>query len=701
MNAEVARSSVVCVEPPAPQWTGRPQPAIFDLHNVSMERGRVVFHGLDVASQRALREQMTTYTHFVRNAVVRDRFDDVFDFSSEPLRWSDCARVETRSTFILSPWHIDNAFHLHCDNLVAMYANLRQAGVLSEPRCLYLYEGDAQRNAQAVQLWAIMDALFDGAVRPLRALQDEAGPIGFRHIRWGGGPKVFYLRDGAAPGFGDAAVDYQRWVLQHYGIEARTTPTNDAAPRVLIMSRTGPRRIVNDDLLADACRDLGCRVQIFGDYARTSARDLVALVHEADILAGVHGAALAHLAYLPTGSLVAELRVAPHPLVFEHMAAHFRHRHAGIDVDGELTADGMVITPATAKAIAQRMLAEWADRRRRRAITIRTLGTGKWGNEVFWYMFGKTYARRHGLELQVAPWVGNALISAVDPPVKRALPDVHEKTTHGINDTVLPNSPPHGDVNLTGYFQYHTSYYASDREYIRAVFQPAPDIAAQIAPAWQRLRQRGGTAVAIHLRRGDYGFAYFYRTPVRWYLEQLQQIWPTLDRPFLYIASDAPDEVVEHFAEYEPVTSADLGPPLPAHDFYRDFYVLQHSDVLLIPNSTFSFAASMLNANLQRAYRSHLPSRGFVPFDPWNSKPLDQDRASQVERYPWLAELWRPMPARQRWAIWARRHARDAVRGVQWVYQRGYRWAYLGIMQRMSTSLAQWRFRRDAARRRR
>lgn len=666
-----ARTQVAWVAPAASHWEGPGDPALIDLFNVSVRNGRLVLHGLDRAAQRELRTHLRPCKHFVESAVVRDRFDDVFEFSAEPLRWADCARVEDRSAFVLSPWHIDNAYHLHCDNLVAMFANLRVGGHLEQPRVLYLYEGDPARNARAVQLWAIMEELFDGAVRPIADLLHAEEVIGLRHIRWGASPHLFYLKDAAATPFEDAGLAYQDWVLRRYGIPARATPEgDDAPPRVLMMTRSDRRRISNFSLLADSLRAAGLDVRVFGEWDSTGVAELVGLTHQADILVGVHGAALTHMAYMPPGSLVAELRLAPRHSVFDHMAPHFGHRHVAIAFEGDTSDDGTMIAPSTAAAITQRILAEWSDRRRRRALTVRTLGTGKWGNEIFWYMFGKTYARRHDLEFQVDPWIGNTLIGAIDPPVRQSLPAVHEKTEHGIDDTIIPSAPPLGDVNCTGYFQYHTSFYARDRDKICEWFRPAPALAAQLEPAWKRIRECRGTAVAIHIRRGDYGFRYFYRTPLRWYLEQLERIWPTLDRPFLFIASDALDEVAEHFKRYNPVTAADLGPPPPTHDFYRDFYVLQHSDVLLIPNSTFSFAAAMLNTNLRQAYRSHLPSRGFVPFDPWDAKPLDQGWESRVERYPWMAELWRPTSAWKRWGLWARGHAGRTVREISRRYRR-------------------------------
>lgn len=695
---EVTRSRVVEAEPPAAEWTGREAPALFDLFDVSVYRGRFVLHGLDPAQQAALRRHLRPYSHFIRNAVVRDRFDDVFQFAPESLRTADCASVEEDSTFVLSPWHPDNAYHLHCNNLVAMFVNVQQAGALHQTKRLYLYDGDAERNARAVQLWSVMAELFDEAVSPLAELLSRDGRTAFRHIRWGVGPHLFYLRDVRATSFGAAAIDYQRWVLNRFGITARETPVSDTArPTVLILSRTGHRRIVNEDLLAEALRARGLECRVFREWATTSARDLVALAHSADILVGVHGAALAHMAYQPPGSLVAELRIDDrHPAVFEHMAPHFTHRHVAIPVATSGVGDVREIDEATARAAADQILSAWADRRRRRVITVRTLGAGKWGNEVFWYMFGKTYARRHDLEFQTDAWAGNVLVGASDPPVARDLPHVHEKTVHGLHDTRIPNAPPLGDVNVTGYFQYHTSWYAPDRDAIRALFRPAPALESAIAPGWERLRQRGRTAVAIHIRRGDYGFAYFYRTPVSWYLDQLERIWPTLDRPFLYVASDDLPAVITQFARYNPVTADDVCAPLPAHEFYRDFYVLQHADVLLIPNSTFSFAASMLNERLQAAYRSHLPSRGFVPFDPWNAKPLDQDWAAHVERYPWISELWRPTPSWQRWTLWARGQARRAAKGVRWVSQR----LYPGTVRRAAGAVAQIRYTASAWRRR-
>lgn len=639
------------------QWTESRGTGLVDLYDVSVARGRIVLHGVDRAAALTL---LPGYRHFVRNRVRRDQLDDVFVCSPEPLRRSECVRVEDDAVFILSPWHIDNAYHLHNDNLVAMFANLRHAGVRERPRRLCLFEGDPARNAQALQLWQLMAAMFDGHVASLSSLVNTPERVALRHVRWGGGPLMFYLRDPDATPFAGAALEFQRWALEHFGVPSRTrTVAREETPRVLMVQRTGQRRLAADAPVADALRAAGCAVRLLGDWAGVNGREIVSMAHDADILVGVHGAALAHMAYLPPKSLVAELRVdGLHPHVYAHMAPHFGHRHEPIDMRGVMTRDGLVITADEAARVASRIMDAWRDRHRRRALTVRTLGTGNWGNEVFWYMFGKTYSGRHGLEFQVDAWAGNTLIAANDPPLTRVLPDVHEKVVHGVHDTRIPHGPPLADVNVTGYFQYHTSYYAPDRGRIREWFRPAPAKEAVLGPAWQRLRTRGRTAVGIHIRRRDYGFSYFSRTPTRWYLEQLDRLWPTLDAPFLYVASDALEEVLPHFARFTPATAADLGPPFETHDFYRDFYALQHCEVLLIPNSTFSFSASMLNDRLQRAYRSHIPSRGFVPFDPWDSKPLDQTWDACVERYPWIAELWGPTTAWDRWTRSAEASAR-------------------------------------------
>jgi len=665
-TSEVARSRFDTVAPPTALWQGVTDEAarIVDLYDVSFFRGRLVLHGVEPSAAPTLRRVLRPYHHFVKDVITQDRFDDVFELTPHPLRWAECSRIEERCAFFLSPWHIDNAFHLHCDNLLAVFANLRLAGMLEAPRLLYLFDGDAARNKRAVQLWELMAALFEGAVEPVAALRASDGRIGFRRVRWGRGPLLPYLRDIRETPYAGARSAYRAWDLQRVGVAERASPASGAKPRLLYMTRSDARRIVNPELLAEAFAELGHELRLFRDWGNVTARELVSLAHDTDVLVGVHGAALAHMAYLPHGSMVVELLTGSHGgvPVFQHLSPLFGHRHVRVEVPGSSDREGRVISRAVAAGIAQQVMAEWQQRHSPRVITMRSLGSGKWGSEVFRYMFGKCYARRHGLLLQTPAWAGNELVGASDPPVQRNLADIVEKTEHGRDDTIVPHAPPLAEVNFDGFFQYHTSHYLPDREYIRSLFQPHPRLAAHLEPNWSRLRRRGNTAVALHLRRGDYGSRYFYRAPTAWYVELLEQLWPQLDRPFLYVASDDPDAVLGAFTKYNPASAADLGPPLPAHDFYRDFYVLQHSDVLAISNSSFSFAAAMLNSRLQRAYRPHLPSRRLVSFDPWDDKPLQQERVFHVERYPWRPELWKPTPARQRWSAWVRHHARSLLR---------------------------------------
>jgi hypothetical protein len=51
-----------------------------------------------------------------------------------------------------------------------------------------------------------------------------------------------------------------------------------------------------------------------------------------------------------------------------------------------------------------------------------------------------------------------------------------------------------------------------------------------------------------------------------------------------------------------------------------DHHIMQISEVLVIPNSTFSFTAAMLNRNRNAIfYRPSLKLKDFFVFDPWDA----------------------------------------------------------------------------------
>jgi hypothetical protein len=188
------------------------------------------------------------------------------------------------------------------------------------------------------------------------------------------------------------------------------------------------------------------------------------------------------------------------------------------------------------------------------------------------------------------------------------------------------------NVDFRGYFQYHTSWYAPHREKIRRLFEPVGRYRERADVGLARLRARGRTVVALHLRRGDYGYEYFFIAPAVWYRAWLATLWDSLDDPVLYIASDEPDAVVGDFADYAPVLGRDLGVEVPDFDFYLDFHLLAHCDRLAISNSVFSFSAAMLNERATHFVRPVLGEQRLVPFDPWDSKPLLQD--VRIEDHP-------------------------------------------------------------------
>lgn len=265
----------------------------------------------------------------------------------------------------------------------------------------------------------------------------------------------------------------------------------------------------------------------------------------------------------------------------------------------------------------------------RGVLTARTLGSnGRFANQLFQYAFLRILAHHHGLRTETPKWVGQLLFGHSDPAVSKELHVLAEG--HQFPFSVFPRplfSLPIENVDLWGYFQYDTAVYLPHRDYFRSLFRPATSLAEKLTPALHRIvgqvnEVRERTLVALHIRRGDFQGKQFFPAPTAWYRGLLERVWPTLRSPVLYIASDEVDKVVADFGDYQPVTAADLDVEIPEAPFFPDFYMLSQSNVLAISNSSFSFAAAMLNEQDPICFRPNQHVGRLVQFDPWNAPVL-------------------------------------------------------------------------------
>lgn len=297
-------------------------------------------------------------------------------------------------------------------------------------------------------------------------------------------------------------------------------------------------------------------------------------------------------------------------------------------------------------------------------ITMRGLGrSGRWGNQVFQYMFLRTYTKRFGLDYQCPRWIGQLLMGHRDSRITKNLERVRErkdKTTTNRPQELVATFPPDDtqpieDKDYVGYCQYHTSYYQPDKLFARSLFVPTDQLLSRMQPVVDKLLDRGKTIVGMHMRRGDTGRLIFYLTPNDWYLKWLDEHWNTLDNPVLFIASENPSDR-EAFSKYNPVMSSDLldlsnkpypiynylkydlGNPTPiSMDWFPDWYLLTKCNVLVFGNSTFSYTAAMMASNLISAWRSRLSTQSFDLVDPWNDWPLIRE---DLRDYPGVANTW-------------------------------------------------------------
>jgi hypothetical protein len=140
-----------------------------------------------------------------------------------------------------------------------------------------------------------------------------------------------------------------------------------------------------------------------------------------------------------------------------------------------------------------------------------------------------------------------------------------------------------------------------------------------LQPALDKLSEAGKTIVALHLRRGD-RVAMNDITQTSLYLDWLAQIWPTLETPVLFLASDDIDSVKNDFSQYQPLSLNDLTEPWKNNEYLQDFYILMNCDILGISTGGFAGNAALLN---QRASLFLVPApdnQSLIPYSPFDNQ---------------------------------------------------------------------------------
>lgn len=252
-------------------------------------------------------------------------------------------------------------------------------------------------------------------------------------------------------------------------------------------------------------------------------------------------------------------------------------------------------------------------------VTSSSLATrGRFAHTVLEYILVRLYAEKYGFLLETPDWVGGAFFALDDPPQSGPLPPLlFARRT--LNDLVTGTAKraPIADRDILSplfLFEHKREY----RQRVQSWLRPRRVWEPQLAPAVERLRAAGNTVVALHIRRGDFVTSNYPITETAWYVDWLRGWWPRLDRPVLYVASDDVAAVRHAFAEFHPLTRADVVEEWAGLDFLQDFHVLMNADVVgTSAASGFSALAARLNTRARLFVEPDVAARRIRPFEPW------------------------------------------------------------------------------------
>ena len=264
-----------------------------------------------------------------------------------------------------------------------------------------------------------------------------------------------------------------------------------------------------------------------------------------------------------------------------------------------------------------------------------TLGrNGGFANQLFQYMFLRLVAKKQGAIVQTPHWVGQELFGFNEPQLILSLPEWREsfeaaaiaeggRDNHEWARYFRNEMSDFRSTNFWGHFMGHSSLLLPDQDFIRTLFQFAPRFDEFGQDKMKLLRARKRYVLAVHLRRGDYGKGFFFRTPCSWYESWIRKSGLNPSDWIIYICSETPRKYRERFVGCETASAPDIGVNAGLAT-YLDFYVMTQADYVLTANSSYSFLACMLNRKAQGFARPCLEKKSLISFNPWNSNILDR-----------------------------------------------------------------------------
>lgn len=275
-------------------------------------------------------------------------------------------------------------------------------------------------------------------------------------------------------------------------------------------------------------------------------------------------------------------------------------------------------------------------------VQMSTLGrNGRFGNQIFQYFFLRLVHYKLAYEVRNSRWIGEKLfgLEGSKELLNSTFP-VDWQPVAQRNDTpetdlqrieFLMNRNNTNCLDISGYFHYQTKNLIPYKELFLSIFRANEILVGRIR---ERLSVLGiKRLIAIHIRATDYisiekesgGFGFAMSPSFNEIKIKLDDLRNAGEEGVVYLASDDLSYASEGLINLgvKHITCRDMFPETNEDDdLFTDFTLLTLADCVLISNSSFSFAAAMLNQNAKSFFRPCIQTKKYLPFDPWNDYVL-------------------------------------------------------------------------------